>query len=92
MKLELDVDLEQLAQRAADLVLEQLAASAGAGDGLRDVKLLSAEEVAGLVGRSARWVRERKHRGDLPFVQLDSGSMFRVQDVDAFIRARRIGR
>ena len=90
MKLELDLDVEQVARRAADLVLEQLASSEPADDGLR---LLSAGEVGALMGRSERWVRERKRRGDLPHVRLDGGApMYRRCDIEAFIQARRIGR
>ena len=92
MKVELDFDLEQIAARAAAIALEQLTASPAATDGHDDLRLLSADEVADLVGRSARGVRERKLRGDLPYVRLDAGAaMYRRVDVDAFILARRIG-
>jgi predicted DNA-binding transcriptional regulator AlpA len=54
-------------------------------------QLLNVEDVAGRLGRSTRWVRERVKRGDLPYVRLDGGAFaFELSDVQDFAIERRI--
>ena len=56
-------------------------------------RLLTAQDVAEYLGRSPRWVRERRARGDLAYIRLDGGAaMYRMEDVLAFVAARRVGR
>jgi hypothetical protein len=79
--------VERVALRVAELVAEQLHAPASA----EPWKLLSTAEVAAALGRSERWVRDRRKDGSLPWVRLDGGPpAFRLEDVHAFAEARRI--
>jgi len=83
--------LDELAERVAGRVLAELAARPGLEAPSEQWRLLDVEEVAGRLGRSTRWVRERAKRGDLPWVRLDGGALaFDPDDVRAFVRERRI--
>ncbi len=48
-------------------------------------RLVDEATAAGLLGRSPRWLRERRKRGSISYVRLDGGrSMYRLEDLQAF--------
>jgi excisionase family DNA binding protein len=52
-------------------------------------RLLTAREVAGLLGLSAETVLRYVRRGDLPAVRMPGGALrFRPNDLDAWVAAR----
>jgi hypothetical protein len=54
-------------------------------------RLFSLEDAAARLGRSTRWVRERKEQ--IGYVRLDGGALaFELEDLQAFARLRRVGR
>ena len=82
---------DEFVSAIADAVEARLAGAdgdAGPEDGWR---LLTVGEVAKLVGRSPRWVHDAVTNRGLPFVRLDGGGrMFDLEDVRAWVRARRV--
>jgi Helix-turn-helix domain len=87
----LDVLLDRVVERLVPPIAAELAALPKAEPEGEPWRLLTAEDAAARLGRSARWVRERAKRGDLPFVRLDGGALaFEIDDVRAFAQARRI--
>jgi excisionase family DNA binding protein len=87
----LDVLLDLVVERLVSPIAAELAALPRAEPEAEAWHLLTVQEVAARLGRSARWVRERAKRGDLPFVRLDGGALaFEIDDVRAFAQARRV--
>src|SRR5262249_49006331 len=84
--------LELTAQALGPLIGEQVSSTVLRGLPKDEPwRLLDLEEVAGRLGRSTRWVRERAKRGELPFVRLDGGALaFELEDVRTFVDSRRI--
>jgi hypothetical protein len=90
VSIDLDTILDELAQRVAARLAESNGKQAPAEP--EAWRLLDVEDVATMLGRSTRWVRERVRRGDLAHVRLDGGALaFDPEDVRAFARARRVG-
>jgi Helix-turn-helix domain len=87
----LDVLLDLVVERLVPSIAAELAALPKAEPETEPWRLLTVEDVAARLGRSARWVRDRAKRGDLPFVRLDGGALaFEIEDVRAFAQARRV--
>jgi hypothetical protein len=83
--------VEEVAAAVADRVVHALTAEPAETRPVTEWRLLTTEEVSRVLNRSTRWVRERAKAGDLPWVRLDSGPLaFRLEDVQAFARARRV--
>jgi predicted DNA-binding transcriptional regulator AlpA len=79
------------AEELAPLLAAELAAQLPQPATAEPWHLLNLEQAAERLGRSARWIRERAKRGDLPFVRLDGGALaFEEADLRAFAQARRI--
>lgn len=84
--------LEAIAEQLAPRIVAQLdgrlpATAAEYGEPWR---LLTLKEAAARLGRSERWVRERKEQ--IGYVRLDGGALaFDVEDLQAFARERRVG-
>lgn len=86
----LDSFADELAERIAAKLEPRTEAAAGNGAG--EWQLLTLPDVAGRLGRSERWVRDRVKSGDLARVRLDAGPFaFLLEDVIAFAEARRVG-
>jgi excisionase family DNA binding protein len=57
----------------------------------RDLDLLSREQAARRLNISHRTLHDLIHSGRIPYVQLGRRHMFIPGDLDAYIKARRIG-
>jgi predicted DNA-binding transcriptional regulator AlpA len=85
------LDVSELAERIAVRVAEIVAERMPAPTSEEPWRLLTTAEVAAALGRSTKWVLNRKKDGTLPWVRLDSGRPgFKLEDVQAFADARRI--
>jgi hypothetical protein len=84
--------VDEIAAAVAERVVREMRSEpVGTTATLAEWRLLTTEEVAGCLGRSTRWVRERAKAGDLPWIRLDSGPLaFRPEDVQAFAASRRV--
>lgn len=80
-----DEALEAVAARVAELVVEALPARSAE----EPWRLLTVEAAAARLGRSTRWVRDRKDA--IGWVRLDGGALaFELEDVRRYARERRI--
>jgi excisionase family DNA binding protein len=61
-------------------------------DGLERGRLLTAGEVAEVLGVPTSWVYERSRRGRIPTVTLGRYRRYRAQAIDAWLREREQGR
>jgi hypothetical protein len=82
--------LDQLAAAVAERVVATLAAEHPPTPRAEDEwRLVDETTAAGLLGRSPRWLRERRKRGTLSYVRLDGGRpMYRLEDLKAFAAAK----
>ena len=87
---ELDALLDRLAEILAPRIAELLPDRGHATPPAELWRLLDLEEAAACLGRSTRWVRDRK--AEIGYVRLDGGGLaFEVDDLRRFARERRIG-
>ena len=77
--------VEAVAERVAELVVEKMPAPAAE----EPWRVYTVDQVAAKLGRSTRWVRDRKDL--IGWVKLDDGAFaFELEDVRRFARERRI--
>lgn len=80
--------LEEVASLVAGRVLDELGQRQEAGEPWR---LLDVEEIAGRLGRSPRWVKERVKTAGLPVVRLDGGALaFDLEAVREWALSRQV--
>jgi hypothetical protein len=79
---------DAIAQRVASRLAEELPPSPAVEP---EWRLVDETTAAALLGRSPRWLRERRRAGALPWIKLDGrGAMYDVDDLRAFAAARRV--
>jgi hypothetical protein len=85
--------IEQLAAAFADELAPRITAQVAAPEAQAEVepwRLLTLAEAAGRLGRSERWLRERKEQ--IGYVRLDGGALaFRLEELQAFAAERVVG-
>jgi hypothetical protein len=82
--------LELIAAELAPRLAADLAGQAAHREEAEPWRLLTLEEAAARLGRSTRWLRDRKEQ--IGYVRLDGGALsFRLEDLQAFAEQRRVG-
>ena len=81
---------EQLAPRVAAELVDRASSEHAVNGDSEPWRLLTLKDAAERLGRSERWVRERKEQ--IGYVRLDGGALaFDLDDLREFARGRRIG-